>query len=130
MDARELVTTVLEQYGAMATAVSSVVEALEALKCWRPHVLVADIGMPGNDGYALIRAVRAHEEGRLRDTPAIALTAYASVEDRRRAVAAGYQLQAAKPIESAQLAAAVAGLEGRGSPSRDKNQRSPAGSTN
>jgi CheY-like chemotaxis protein len=76
-------------------------------------VLLSDIGMPGRDGYHLIRAVRQlppDEGGR---TPAIALTAFARAEDRRRAMVAGYQVHLAKPIEAHELVATVANLAGR-----------------
>ncbi len=108
-DARELLTTVLRQAGADARAVPSVGEALETFQGFRPHVLVSDLGMPGEDGYALIRKVRALEPAR-RAIPAVALTAYAGAEDRRRALSAGFQLHVAKPVEPAVLAAAIAGL--------------------
>jgi CheY-like chemotaxis protein len=79
-----------------------------------PDILIADIGMPGEDGYDLIRKVRrsAHEKGRA--IPAIALTAYASTEDRQRSLDEGYQAHLAKPVPLRDLAAVVAKLTGRG----------------
>lgn len=83
-------------------------DALTVVKTWRPDVLVSDIGMPEEDGYALIRQVRAlpPEEGGA--VPALALTAYARLEDRRRVFSAGFQMHAAKPVAPAELLALVA----------------------
>jgi CheY-like chemotaxis protein len=80
---------------------------------WRPHVILSDIGMPDEDGYSFINRVRslAHDEGG--STPAAALTAYARDEDRKRALAAGYQMHIAKPIAAAQLVTMIAKLAGR-----------------
>ena len=85
----------------MATACSAD-EALTSLELFGPNVLVSDLGMPGRDGYDLIREVRArgYSEDRL---PAIALTALARPEDRRRALLAGFQLHAPKPNDAAEL---------------------------
>ena len=90
----------------------SVAEALELLQAWRPHVLLSDIGMPGGDGYELIERVRELPEERGGHTPAAALTAYAGPADCARALAAGFQLHVAKPVDPAELAAAVAALAG------------------
>ncbi len=78
-----------------------------------PDVLLSDIGMPGEDGYSLIRMVRARGPGRGGDLPAAALTAYARAEDRVRALEAGYQTHLAKPVAPAELVAAVGRLAGR-----------------
>ena len=72
--------------------------------------IVSDVGMPGRDGYSLLRDVRGLADTSLRNVPAIALTAYASHEEAERARAAGFQLHVAKPIEPAQLVAIVASL--------------------
>jgi PAS domain S-box-containing protein len=109
-DAREFVTTVLEQYGAKVIAVASVSEALEAVERSQPDVLVSDIGMPGENGYSLIRKLRQLEAERGGRIPAIALTAYARSEDRAAAIAAGFQLHISKPVDPAQLAAVVANI--------------------
>ncbi len=112
-DARELLTTVLEEYGAQVIAVASAAEALEAIKQLQPDVLVSDIGMPQEDGYTLIRKVRAltvHQGGQI---PAVALTAYARAEDRAQALLAGFQQHISKPVDPAQLALVVASLAGR-----------------
>ena len=108
--ARDAVTTVLEQCGARVAAAASSAEALEALVTFRPDVLLSDIGMPGEDGYALIRKIRAlpsEQGGRI---PAAALTAYAGGEDRRRALLAGYQAHVPKPVAPADLATVIAHL--------------------
>ncbi|MGH8525461.1 MAG: hybrid sensor histidine kinase/response regulator, partial [Gammaproteobacteria bacterium] len=112
-DALELVTMMLGRYGAEVRASSSAGEALEYVESWKPGVLVADIGMQGEDGYGLIRKVRALSQERGGRTPALALTAYARSEDRARALAAGYQVHLAKPVDRTELAAAVANLAGR-----------------
>jgi len=92
--------------------------ALQALERARFDVLVSDIAMSGGDGYDLIRKVRALDAERGGSVPALALTAYARSQDRAEAIAAGYQQHAAKPIEPADLAAAVAALAGRAERSR------------
>jgi CheY-like chemotaxis protein/nitrogen-specific signal transduction histidine kinase len=109
-DVRQFVSTVLEERGAEVTAVGSVDEALTALEQLKPDVLVSDIGMPGEDGYALIRKVRELEANLGGRIPAVALTGYARVEDHREALLAGFQLHVAKPVRSAQLIAVVASL--------------------
>lgn len=109
-DARELIATVLIGRGAEVVTVESSGEALAALERQGFDVLVSDVGMPQMDGYGLIEKVRqlpAQRGGRI---PAAALTAYASDEDRRRALSAGYQLHIAKPVEPAELATVVANL--------------------
>ncbi|MGH7403204.1 MAG: PAS domain S-box protein [Candidatus Rokuibacteriota bacterium] len=112
-DARDLMRAVLAQSGAQVTVAATARGALEALGRAPFDVLVSDIAMPEDDGYALIRAVRALDGERGGRIPALALTAYARIEDRAEAIAAGYQQHAAKPIEPAELAAAVAALAGR-----------------
>ncbi|MGH7277121.1 MAG: hybrid sensor histidine kinase/response regulator, partial [Candidatus Rokuibacteriota bacterium] len=109
-DARELIVAVVRACGADVTAVASAREALQALDHSLPDVLVSDIAMPGEDGYALIRQVRARPPERGGLVPAAALTAYARLDDRWRALAAGYQRHVPKPIEPADLASVIAGL--------------------
>jgi PAS domain S-box-containing protein len=111
-DARELVAAVLTEAGAEVVAASSVAEAIAAVALCRPDVLVSDIGMPGEDGYSLMRRLRAMD-GAGSPIPAAALTAYASVQDRSRALLAGYTAHLPKPIEPAELTAVVATLAGR-----------------
>lgn len=109
-DARELIATVLEEYGARVTAVASAAEALEVVEKLQPAVLVSDIGMPEENGYSLIRKLRNIEAERGGKIPAIALTAYARSEDRAAAIAAGFQVHLPKPFEPTQLAALVANV--------------------
>jgi PAS domain S-box-containing protein len=109
-DARDMVRQALEQCGAEVSTASSTAEALAALEESRPDVLVSDIGMPGDDGYDLIRRVRAMEEGRGLALPAVALTAYVGEEDRRQALSAGFHEHLAKPVELARLTSLIAGL--------------------
>ncbi|HEX8913449.1 MAG TPA: response regulator, partial [Humisphaera sp.] len=86
--------------------------AVAAVRAARPDVLVSDIGMPGEDGYALIRRVRSLPAAEGAGVPAVALTAFAAAEDRARALGAGFQVHMTKPVEPAELVAAVAGLAG------------------
>jgi signal transduction histidine kinase/ActR/RegA family two-component response regulator len=107
-DARELVSMVLREAGAKAVTAASASDAMESLKGAKPDVLISDIGMPGEDGFMLINRVRslAPEEGGA--VPAIALTAYATEDDRQRALAAGYDNHVSKPVEPDELIDAVA----------------------
>ena len=109
-DARDFLTVALGQYGAKTTAIASAQEALEMLKEWKPDVLISDIAMPGEDGYALIRIIRSLAVEQGGQIPAIALTAYAREEDRMRSLCAGFQMHLSKPVEPAELAKAVATL--------------------
>ena len=84
----------------------------------RPDVLIADLGMPGMDGFTLIEQVRGLEPDFGGQTPAVAVTAYASPQDRLRALQAGYQNHVAKPVEAEELAIVIASLAGR--PAQDK----------
>jgi len=113
LDARELVTVMLERCGAIMKAAESSREALEIIESWKPDVLIADIGMPVEDGYGLIKRVRALPKERGGHTPALALTAYARTEDRIRALSEGYQVHLSKPVDRAELAAVVARLAER-----------------
>lgn len=109
-DARDLLTTVLEQSGAQVTAVATVADALEKLQAVKPDLLVSDIEMANEDGYSLIRKVRALEDARARRIPAIALTAHARSADRIRALSAGYQMHIPKPVEPAELVIVIANI--------------------
>jgi CheY-like chemotaxis protein len=112
-DSRLLVSTALKAHGAQVSVASNAAEGFARLKETRPDVLVSDIGMPGEDGYELMRRIRALGETEGGRTPAAALTAYARPEDREQALAAGYQLHIAKPADPTELAALVASLVGR-----------------
>ncbi len=109
-DNREFLVVALQQLGATATAAASVQEAIDILQQSPPDILVSDIGMPVEDGYSLIRKVRSSESDKIKRLPAVALTAYASQQDRARAIEAGYDEHLAKPIDSARFAAVLAKL--------------------
>ena len=112
-DARELLRRVLEGQAATVTSVRH----RPRRRSWRlrgpsPTVIVSDIGMPGMDGYQLMRALRAGEP-RIGRVPALALTAFARAEDRKRSLLAGYQAHLAKPFDVGELVLVVADLVGR-----------------
>ncbi|HLO47038.1 MAG TPA: response regulator, partial [Kamptonema sp.] len=109
-DARQFLGTLLEEYGVTAIAVRSVAEAIAVLERWQPDILVSDIGMPLEDGYSLIRKVRAKETSQRQHLPAVALTAYAREQDRVQALAAGYDEYIAKPVDPEQLLGALVNL--------------------
>lgn len=111
-DTCAVLSRILEETGAVVTKAFDVKSALEQFERSTPQVLVSDIGMPELDGYALIREVRARGYS-YQTLPAIALTALARPEDRRRALLAGYQTHMAKPIDASELTAAIAALLGR-----------------
>jgi signal transduction histidine kinase/CheY-like chemotaxis protein len=110
-DTRLVLQKVLEQYGAMVWAASSVDQALGVLALHRPDIVLTDIAMPGKDGYELLKALREDDAKHGRHTPAAAVTALARAEDRQHALKAGFQDQITKPVEPAVLAAAVARLK-------------------
>ncbi|WP_392436029.1 response regulator [Chlorogloeopsis fritschii PCC 9212] len=110
VDSRELVTFVLEEYGAQVTAVTSALEALQAVVKSKPNVLVFDIGMPEVDGYMLLRQIRSLPPQQGGEIPAIALTAYAGEVDKRQALAAGFQMHLPKPVDPAELVGVIASL--------------------
>ena len=107
---REVITELLEDFGASVIAVPGVPEALESLERERPNVVLSDIEMPGEDGYALIRKVRALPPDRGGQTPAAALTGLGSPADRARALQAGFHDHVAKPIDAGQLVRIVTTL--------------------
>jgi PAS domain S-box-containing protein len=114
-NARELITSVLESHGARVTAFASAGEALEMLASERrPDVLVCDLAMPGEDGFSLIRKLREWEKASHGVLPAIALSAFGRVEDRTRALYAGFQMHIAKPVEPVELVIVVRSLIERG----------------
>ena len=111
-DAREVLTRVLEGQGAVVAVFSSAPDALAALQATRPGIIVSDIGMPEMDGYQMIRTLRASEPRESR-IPALALTAFARGEDRKRSLQAGFQAHLAKPFDVAELVLMVASLVGK-----------------
>jgi signal transduction histidine kinase/CheY-like chemotaxis protein len=111
-DARDLLAHVFTDQGAYVSAFGSAEEALEALAGNRPDLIVSDIGMPHMDGLQFMRQLRA-VEARGERIPALALTAFARAEDRKRALLAGYQAHVAKPFDMGELLLVAAGLVGR-----------------
>jgi len=109
-DSREILTLMLNRFGAAVRTTASSQDAFNVVTEWRPDVLLSDLGMPGEDGYKLIARIRALPPGQGRDTPAAAVTAHVRAEDRRRAINAGYQIHIPKPVDPLTLVAAVASL--------------------
>jgi PAS domain S-box-containing protein len=116
-DARELLKTVIAQYGADVVAARSAAEAFAMIistpEQKRPDVMVTDLGMPDEDGYSLLRRVREWEGEHGVHIPAVALTAYGRSEDRKRAVRAGFEMHVAKPVEPDELAVVIASIVNR-----------------
>ena len=112
-DALELAAAMLKGAGASVRTCRSATEALEVLPQWRPHVLVSDIEMPGEDGYSLIKKVRALDRERGGHTPAVALTAYGRVQDRMASLTAGYSMHVPKPVDPGELTTIIASVAGR-----------------
>ncbi len=112
-DARHLIKRVLEDCGARVLLAASSEEALALLRENRPNMIISDIGMPQEDGYAFIRKVRGLSDEEGGNIPAAALTAFARAEDRTRALRAGFQTHVAKPVEPTELTAVVASLTSR-----------------
>ena len=112
-DARELIEAALTLSEADVFTAASAAEGLEILKNRRPDVLISDIGMPEEDGYQFVRAVRGLPVAQGGRTPAIALTACAHSTDRIKALLAGFQRHLSKPVESHELIATVGSLTGR-----------------
>ena len=111
MLAREAIARLLEQYGAQVRAVSSAARAREAFEIRRPDVVVADIGMPQEDGYSLVTSLRRIEESQgTPRVPAVAATAFARTEDRQRALAAGFDEHMAKPVDPERVIEVLARL--------------------
>lgn len=108
----DMLKFILEGCGADVIAAASADEALAALERWRPDALVSDIAMPVKDGYELIREVRSRRPEQGGKIPAVAVTAYARAEDRVRALASGFQMHVAKPVDPNELIAVVASLTG------------------
>jgi signal transduction histidine kinase/CheY-like chemotaxis protein len=116
-DNLQILSVMLTEQKAKVQAAASASEALQTLKWFKPDVLVSDLAMPGEDGYSLIGKVRALEAGSGKQTPAVALTAYVRVEDRARALSAGFNLFVPKPVEPSELMTAIANLSEPGAAS-------------
>jgi signal transduction histidine kinase/DNA-binding response OmpR family regulator len=114
-DTRDLVTTILTRCGSEVHCSESAAEALKAFHEFSPDLLLSDIGMPEEDGYGLIRKLRKLKSKRARQIPALALTAYATDEDRSLALSAGFQMHLSKPIEPENLVSSIAAAMGRDS---------------
>jgi CheY-like chemotaxis protein len=109
-DSREVIAAELTLYGANTIVSESADDAIRKMETFKPDVIVADIGMPGEDGYSMMRKIRNSGSERTRVTPAIALTAYAGDGNRQRALDAGYQKHISKPVEPEELTVAIAGV--------------------
>jgi PAS domain S-box-containing protein len=109
-ESRELLTVTLETYGAGVVTAASAADAVHALATQSVDVLLSDIAMPGEDGYSLIRAIRAQETASQSHLPAAALTSFTRDDDRQRALQAGFDAHFAKPIDAPSLVEAVAAL--------------------
>ncbi len=112
-DSRDLLKAILTRCGGQVRCSECAADAIEAVKDWQPDVLVSDIGMPVDDGYSLIKSVRQLASKGAKQIPAVALTAYATVEDRAKALAAGFQIHLAKPVEPHSLVKSIAAAGGR-----------------
>ncbi|HEY3040283.1 MAG TPA: PAS domain S-box protein [Pyrinomonadaceae bacterium] len=112
-DTLDLIAVELAQHGAKVTGATNSEDALEALQKGRFNVLISDIGMPKVDGYDLIRRIRQQEAGKDKHIPAIALTAYARLQDRMQAILAGFSTHIAKPVDANELIMIVASLAGK-----------------
>ena len=107
-DTLEVMAELLSMRGAEVATASSAAQALEMLGQFEPDVLVSDISMPGRDGYDLIREIRTGRGPE--DLPAVAVTAFAGPEDRKRALSAGFQVHMAKPVDPGELVSVIARL--------------------
>lgn len=112
-DSRDLLTTILTRCGSDVRCSESAADAMQAFNEWNPDLLVSDIGMPNEDGYSLIRRLRRLKSKRAQNIPAVALTAYATDEDRLQALSAGFQIHIAKPIEPEIFVTCVASVLSR-----------------
>ncbi|MGH9968729.1 MAG: ATP-binding response regulator [Pyrinomonadaceae bacterium] len=113
LDSRELLTAILTWCGSEVKCTESAQDAITAFRAWKPDLLVSDIGMPKEDGYSLIRKLRKLKSKRAQGIPAVALTAYATSEDRTRALSSGFQLHISKPIDPEALVRLIAAAVGR-----------------
>jgi CheY-like chemotaxis protein len=112
-DARDLIRRLLVGAGATVETAASAAEGMEMLRTGRPDVLLSDIGMPEEDGYMFLKRVRKLPQDQGGGVPAVALTAFARMEDRRKALLCGYQMHLPKPVEAAELLAVVANVTKR-----------------
>lgn len=106
-DSREMLSVLLENVGSVPVAAATVGEGLRLLGDLEIDVVLSDIGMPGRDGFDLIRTLRSFPNARVQQAPAIAVTAFAREEDRERILAAGFDAHVAKPVEPRELFTAI-----------------------
>jgi CheY-like chemotaxis protein len=109
-DTLQVLSVMIEDAGAKVVTATSATQALEVLQWHRPNVLVSDLAMPGEDGYSLIEQIRSLETKEKGQLPAVALTSYVRVEDRARALSAGFNMFVPKPVEPTELINAIANL--------------------
>jgi signal transduction histidine kinase/DNA-binding response OmpR family regulator len=112
-DSRELVATILTRWGGQVRCSQSAADALRTFKEWEPDLLISDLAMPEEDGFTLLRKLRKLKSKRAKHIPAVALSAYASDEDRSIALAQGFQMHLPKPIEPENLVSSIAAALGR-----------------
>ena len=112
-DARDIVSAILAEAGAEVAAAASARQGLDLIDQWKPDVLISDIGMPGEDGYDLIRKLRSRSADQRGQIPAVALTAFARTQDRLKILSSGYQMHLGKPIEPIELVTIVASVTKR-----------------
>ena len=111
-DTCEMIRTVLARCGGVVDTATNAEIAFEIFRTKAPQIMICDIGMPEVDGYELVRRIREFERQGGKRVPAVALTAFARIEDRVRALAAGFQMHVAKPVEPGELLTIVASLSG------------------
>ncbi|KAF3886821.1 MULTISPECIES: response regulator [Nostocales] len=112
-DTRTLIGLILNEFSARVRTVTSARDALEVLGQWQVDVLISDIAMPRENGCSLIRCIRMHEDKRVSQIPAIAITAWMAEDGRAIAFESGFDMYVEKPIDPEELAAAIAELVGR-----------------
>ena len=112
-DSREVISAILSRCGGEVNCCESAAEAIKVVREWKPDLLVSDVGMPNEDGFALIQKLRKHRSKRIRLMPAVALTAYATSDDKSRTLSAGFQLHVSKPVEPEVLVKSIASALGR-----------------
>jgi signal transduction histidine kinase/ActR/RegA family two-component response regulator len=112
-DSREMLKTFLEANGMCVTAVESAPAAIEAIKVMNPDILISDVGLPGQDGYEMMSTIRSFDAAEGGQTPAIALTGYVSLQDRKQALSSGFQEHLAKPIDFDELVGRIKRIAGK-----------------
>jgi len=128
-DERDLLKMILVREGSEVKTAASAAEALTTIKTWRPDILISDIAMPTEDGYSLVKKIRALDDRVIAAVPAIALTAHARVEDRQQALDAGFDYHVGKPFDRAKLIDAVGAAADLTAGARLRRPKSPAQGT-